>query len=812
MNSRKTLTVALLFVLAAVAILVLNRISFFPEPDTTLPPALIEEQPTMKKAEFFDSKRGVKTGEMTAKSFTTLEDGTIEAEEVEVNLSGTELGDVRLTAETARMTMRRVEKGYAGKFEMAGAVEFRSQSERQEFSGSFEKMTYDSAANTIDATGPFRITSGEGITVLGTDLSGNIRKGEMQFTAKRHVRVKLESGVLPGGGDSGPLVVEAGGPMVFDGPGRKVRFGGGVSVTMGQMRIEGSMLTLDFEAGDDALPGEWELARMEMAGPVEGRREDFTVVGDRLYWDAAGGVAGIEGEPALFASGEGFIESPAIEIGIGEGGAVETIEGRGPGSAFFAGGRRAERPEEAAGRSVAASWREGISFDGVRGFIDIKGAVTIEGGDYTGSADRVTARIAPAEGTPREDARDDAWFDTLAERITGFDASGNVAFRDDKIRVSGDYASYNAAADTVTLSGAPARAVAEGVELAARSLAFERREGRLVAQGGCRIEIASLEVAEAGEGGEEPVIVTADRVEARLGGDEISALCSGSVSVEWGESTLSCETLEIAGVSTAEGREPAQGVSVRGEGGVIFRRGELSARCGAFSLDRALEVLELFPAEGGDVEIGFSDTATIWSDAVTINEAQQRAVCARPRAVLRVRGSLMGFQEPAAAESREERERSRIDLFAGETLVVTQHDEESVTFEFTGGVEVTRWDSRSPIGDRLACESLRLEAAVETDGASGGSEKDTRIVAASAEGDVYLRYWGPDGTLEARGESFEWEAESDIGRLYGSPAVAWLSGADASVTQRSREFLYNFTDRSVELIGGAEGTLVLPRP
>ena len=822
MNSRKILTVAMLFVLAAIAIIILNRIPFFTESDTTTPIALIEEQPqAMKKAEFFDSKRGVKTGEMTAKSFTILDDGAIEAEEVQVDLWETEVGDVRFTAEAARMTMQRVEDGYAGKFEMTGGVEFRSQSEQQDFSGSFERMTYDSAANAITATGPFEITSGEGITVSGTDLSGNIRKDEMQFTAKRHVRVRLEPEALPGGaGDSGPLVIEAGGPMVFDGPGRKVRFGGDVSVTMGQLRLEGSMLTLDFEAGDDALPGEWELGRMEMAGPVEARREDFTVVGDRLYWDAAGGVAGVEGEPALFASGEGFIESPAIEIGIGEGGAVDAIDGRGPGSAYFAGGRREERPDEAAGKSVAASWGEGISFDGVRGFIDIKGAVTIEGGDYTGAADRVTARITPAEtqadaeaaAAPGDEDRsgwDADWFDTLAERITGFDAFGNVAFSDEKVSVSGDYASYNAAADTVTLSGAPARATTEGADIVARSIAFERLEGRLVAQGGCRIEIASVEVAEAGD---QRVVATADRVEAEFDEDVLGARCSGSVNVEWGESMLSCESLEIAGVSIAEGGEPAESASVKGEGGVVFRRGELSARCGAFSLDRALAVLELFPAEGGEVEIGFSDTATIWSDAVTINEAQQRAVCARPRALLQVRGSLMGFQEPVAAESREVREMSRIDLSAGDALVVTQQDEETATLEFTGGVEVARWDPRSPIEDRLACESLTLVVAVEPADAADGSEKDTRIVAANAAGDVYLRYWGPDGTLEARGESFEWEAESDIGRLYGSPAVAWLSGAEASATQRSREFLYNFTDRSVELIGGAEGTLVLPRP
>jgi len=819
--------VALLFVLAAAAILVLNRIPFMPERDTTLPPSLVQEQaPALKKAEFFDSATGAKTGELTAKRFKTLPDGAILAEEVEVSLSGTEVGDVRLTAESARMMMHKVESGYSGRFEMAGNVEFRSQSPERELTGRFEKMTYLAAESLIDAGGPFEISSGDGITLSGTDLSGNIREGEMQFTAKRHINLTLTGDALPEGADTGgPVVIRAGGPMVFDGPGGKIRFGGDVSVTSGETLLEGSMLTLEFESGPGGdILEDRALSRMEMLGPLEGRGEDFTLVGDRLYWDGARALAGLEGEPALFASGEGFIESPSLQLTFTQAGDVAAVEGTGPGSAFFGGGRT--EPPGGGRERFAASWAEGFTCDTQRGLIDMRGSVRVESRDYSGSAGRVTARMVPFEEAGRADsaagegeAGEEDWFDDVAERITGFDAQGDVTFEDEKMTVRGDRASYERSTDTVTITGAPVRAEAKGVEFRARKATFDRAAGAFVAERDCRVEMESLGARGSGRG--RPVRVSAARVEAVLAQGALDAVCSGEVKVDWGESALSCDRLEIEGVSVeGEGREDdreveaaAQPASVSGSGNVVFRRDELTARCGSFRFDRSLDVLELFPAEGAEVEIAFGDSATIWGRAVRINEAAQRAVCAQPRAVLWVRDSLMGFREEAAEGGPAAAERARIDLSAGEALTLTQVDEESATLEFAGGVEVTRWDSRSPIEDRLACESLTLDAKIEARDREAAKPvgNAARIVASRAAGDVYLRYWGPDGTLEARGDAFEWEAETDVGRLMGSPAVAWLSGREASATQRSNEFLYNFTDRSVELIGGGEGVLVLPR-
>ncbi len=827
MNSRKMITVAMLFAMAAAALVVLNRIPFFNEREALDGDAAFERQDEgLRRAEFYDSARGVKTGQLTARRFDTLEDGAIEAHDVEIALWETEVGDVSISAHTARVTMQRAERGYAGRFELAGDIDFHAESPEREFVGSFEHMTYNSTDNVIDASGPFEMSSPGAISVFGTDLSGNIREGEMRFTARRHILVQIEQQTLTGAGISGgTMTIEAGGPLIFDGPAGRVTFAGEVAVSSEEMRLNGQMLTLEFDSTDGAgFPDEWSLARVEMIGPLDGTGAGMSIAGDRLHWDAREARGGLEGTPALIASGEGFIESPLLEMDFDNQGELTAMRGVGPGSAFFAASGIASDQRGLERESIALSWTDGISCDVGSGVIDISGGVTLTGADYSGSARRITVLMGPAHETldglersragETEDA-DEHWLRTVAARMSGFEASGEIVFSDEAVTVRGERASYQRADDLLALAGAPARVCAEGVSIRARRFRFDRSAGVIEADGECRIEISTLGAV--GQPGDMNVVVTARHLTATIDDDLLRVLCTGAVGVRWGRSTLSSETLEVSGIPLgaidSDIESDIEVARVIGSGNVVFRRDELSARCGSFSFDALLDALELFPAEGEQVEISLGDMATVWSDEVTINEEARRAVCAQPRAVLWARGSMLGFREQGRAGERASDQRARIDLSAGDELVLIQETEESITLDFSGGVEVTRWDPRSPIEDRLTASTLRLTGLVEPPEQDVASplEKVVRVIAGLADGDVYLRYWGPDGTLEARGDRFQWEAESDVGRLVGTPAVAWLSGRDASATQRADEFLYSFTEGRVELIGGGEGVLVLPR-
>ncbi len=326
----------------------------------------------------------------------------------------------------------------------------------------------------------------------------------------------------------------------------------------------------------------------------------------------------------------------------------------------------------------------------------------------------------------------------------------------------------------------------------------------------------------------------AERLKKQAAADEIRAVfpagtfradCLGNVNVAWGESHLKCTKLSIIGAvnvpdptvegATDDGSLPSdevvvEGVRVAGEGDVVFRRGEFLAKCGYFTFDDETGMLELMPDVESEIEIDFGEEATMWAERVIVDEKNSSVECVSPQVVLLVDDSFMGFRETGRTAGGSSATRAKIDLSAGGSLTLEFTTAESARLDFTGGVEATRWDSSTTLEDKITCERLELDAVIEPKG-PGEDLGRTKVIAARATGGVYLRYLGPKATLEGRGDRFEWGDREDLGKLSGSPATVWLDGEGSTSVQNADEFIYHFSDQSIEISGGGAGTLTIDR-
>ncbi|MHC4713589.1 MAG: hypothetical protein ACYTAN_10025 [Planctomycetota bacterium] len=849
MNSRRILTVAFLFVLAILVIFVLNRLPFFtsgkPFPRVRID---VGEQGEYR-AVFFNRETLEPMGELVARNYRTLDDGTIGAEQVSITLDGTKLGDVSLTSDRAEVSLKRSADGYTGRAHLFGDVVFEVlENGVKKMSGRFEDVTFDAGDNTFSISGPLRVSSIEkGLSLAGTDATGVSGEDGLQFAVKRHVRLEIAQAQTPESTADTPeatvseageskMLIEAGGPLTFDSQTGVANFAGGVQATLDDGYVSGSALEVNLVRSEEGkqLPPEFEVSSINLTGPVEGHMRDVSLTGERLYWSPSSRTAGVVGQPALFASGEGFVESPSLEITLSEDAWVEAIKGSGAGSAFFPGRRKDETTTEPAPGSFSASWLEGILYEAAKGKLEVAGDVTVKGEEFTGRASKMAIGIAEQARGVLDSEEGGEWFKSIAENVTGFEASGPVTFSDGKVTVKGDRATYRRSDERVELTGRGATAEWENLLLSARRLVYEALSGNLSADRDCGIRIETP--PEEDEGPPTVVNVKSKRIDAHLTEVDVQVECSGDVQIDWVDGRLTCARLLIEAETPPEAKttqtpetvvdtqtppegettqalEEARVKSIEGTGDVVFEGRNLICKCDSFSFDAKQELLVLLPPEESDVEVRFGDSATIWCRSVALSRKERTARCAHPQAVMWVSGSFAGFQESERSPGGvTPAGKSKIDLTAG-SLVLTEVSEERATLRFDGGVNAERWDSRTTKPDQITCKSLSLETFQESDQEKAADFKEAKVVSAEAHGGVYLRYWGPKATLHGRGDEFTWDEESREGHLRGSPAVAWLEDPESSDIQNveAGEFIYYFSERSVEIVRGREGVLIFDR-
>ncbi|MCD6404626.1 MAG: hypothetical protein J7M19_02235 [Planctomycetes bacterium] len=851
MSGRRILAVIVLFILAAVALIALNRISFLSPPEgAARTPAADVPDARQFTAESFDPDTGARRALLVAQSYTTLDDGSIDARDVSVDLVGTDVGDVTLSCERAAGQLRRIGKQFAGKVELTGHIAFNSvKDDKPYLAGNFEDISFDSGTKDVAADGPFVVSIADGMRLSGTGLSGNSER--MHFCVLKTVRVEVPlEGPLFGRaadrkGKAALAVVEAGGPAVFDAQERTIVFSGGVKVTSGELRLAGRQMTLQFAAGpskEALLPGGWEIVGIEVEGNVEAETKDFAVAGERLYWHRDTLTAGVKGAPARFSAGPSFIESPSVKVHFGNDGRVTGIDAVGKGAAYLAEKEAAEEasavpPAAEADKGLAVRWRDSLSWDAAEARVVLRGDVKITAEDYRAAASRITVRLekkaledVTQPKAPAQSEGSGQLFGSIAGDVTGFDATDNVSFSDKTVSVTGDYASYVRATDKATLSGSPATAVVEGAEILARVFTFDRTKQILVAERECRVEISSPDQGKTPQDQSPPIHVKAGKIEAALSDDTLETVCTGNVGVVWDDNALFCDTLNIAGAGIADDQsgDIATGrVMVTGSGDVRFtsEQLQLGARCERFEFDKALDTLLLEPGDDDQVEIEWGDDseegdyARIWSDGVALDRKSGTVACEKPHVVLFTGSSFMGFLESDRRkdDAAKRRAKTKIDITTGNEMVFKRLRAEAGVLKFSGGVEAAVWDPHNLRGDKLTCGELELDVSIkspkDSDIRPAGSLQGvkTQIVAARAKDGVFIKYAGPDETLEARGDFFEWERESRSARLVGSKAVAWMGGVEASGVQKADEFIYRFSDRAVEVIGAGAGTLTLNR-
>lgn len=849
MGGRRIVGVIVLFVLVALVLVALNRVSFLSQPqpvaDTTLP----ADMPNSKRftAESFDPETGARRALFVAQSYTTLGDGSIDARDVSLDLVGTDVGDVSLSCERATGQLRTIGRRFAGKVELTGHVVFNSVRDAKPYlAGQFEDISFDSGTKNVAASGPFTVSVAKGMSLSGEGLSGNSSKMRFRILKMVRVEVPLDGSLL---GDAaarrGKVIVEAGGAAVFDAQERTIVFSGGVKVTSGELRLTGRQITLQFAAGPSEkalLPGGWEIVGIEVEGDVEAETKDFAVTGKRLHWHRDTLTAGVEGAPARFSAGSSFIESPSVEVHFGNDGHVTGIDAAGKGKAYLVGKDACEEPSVSptavgAGNGLAVRWRDSLSWDARKARLALRGEVKITGQDYRAGASRVTVSLEKKAledlMQPKASAQSEGpgqSFGSIAGDITRFDATDNVSFSDKRILVTGDYASYVRATDKATLSGSPATAAVEGAEILARVFTFDRTKRILIAERECQVEISSPGRAKTPEAQAPPIHVKAGKIEAALSSKALKAVCTEHVAVVWGDSTLSCETLRIAGAGVGDeitGGIGTDRVIVTGSGNVRLASEQLqiAALCENFEFDRALDTLLLEPSKNDKVEIEWGDEsqqgdfAKIWSDRVAIDRKSGTVACEKPRVVLFTNGSFMGFLESdrQGADIPKRRAKTKIDITAGNEMVFERDRAERGLLKFSGVVEAAVWDPQKIQGDKLTCEDLQLNVSIKSSKDSANRQVSslqgvkTQITSAKAQGNVFIKYTGSDETLEARGDSFEWERQARSARLVGSKAVAWIGGTNASSVQKADEFIYHFSNGAIEVIGAGAGTLTLNR-
>lgn len=881
MTKRKMVMAALLVLLAAVTLLVLNRLTLV----TPVQPVLSdmpEDAPGQKPfiVEMYDEERGVKRGQLIAASYRTLPDGAFEASDISMELARTEIGDVSLTCDGANLQWERSVQKLAGKVRLEGNIVLRStRNGEPDVSGLFQEILFDPRTRDVSVTGPFKISSAQGVALSGTGMTGKAAADDLYLTVEKSVHLEIESTSLPpaiASSGRGRVTLDAGGPMVYDDLPKSLSFSGDVSIASGEMNLSGSALLLDLEPwvseksgepravdapqeGLDDLMGGMTLSSFVLVGPVLGHSRDFDLEGDRLYWLAGEGVGGLVGNPSRISAAEGYIEARSLEMRFDDDGRAAAVAAGGPGRAYFLGEEQEidrESVKAPPRPSFTATWLQSLLYEAAGPTLTISGEVTLDAGAYYGTADRIVAQLekhpAAAISALADDAArtgQDEIFTSIADDIIAVDAHGGVSLADAEngVTVTGDYASWHLAADSMTVGGKPATAAAENAVFSADVLSFDRQRRRLVAEGGCTVEIASTGVRhEAAEAA--PLVVRAGRIVADVAEAGLDSECSGGVSVDWNEMKLTCDTLSLkgAGLDTqgdAARELEAGSVKVIGAGSVVFRSGDFNVKCGSFAFDRALQKLSLKPAPGGKVQVDFGDAgsdgdyATIWADGVlveTVAAPQETSddvegaardtyivTCRKPRAVLWVKGSFIGFRTPGPTDEKTEPAgKTKVDISAGGEMVLRTLAGGKGVLEFSEGVEVTRRNPSARLDDKLTAESLYVElaglAGDQTPTVAEGEKSavdlnpgKVEFLAARATGDVYVCYSDPSGTLEARGDKLVWGKDPDRAHLTGSPAKAWGSGTDVSGVQQAREFIYYFSDREIVVIGAER--LVLKR-
>jgi len=820
-HRRRTYLALILFVLAGVLLVVMNRYgSLFTGPSTVTPGGA-GTQKAGYTLELFDSATGQPSGKVTAATYTALPDGTIDGNDISGRVLNTAYGDVTIKCGHGLVKIDQVSKKVSGQVTLTGDVRIDAVKDgKPSASGRFEKVFFDAGTKDISAEGPLEVTWGEQTHVTGMGLTGNVEREKLHLEVIRDASVTVRGGAkganaLTGG--EGELTAKCKGRLVFDWPQSTVSLEDDVKVDRTDLELIGQKLVLGFTAGDRGnVTGSeaWSLRSADIRGPAHVATPKVTVDGERITWDAATGEAKVTGSPARVGRDKDSFEAAAIDAVVSSRGVVEAVRAAGPGTAVIssiAAGKMPDAIDTGKGGPIKASWQNSFDYDMRKGVMVLDGGVKANTEQYAASSSKMTFRFEPASGAQGAE---------VDPQLTGFDISEGVVFSDGTRSINADLASYNRKSDLMTFQGEPVVVTVPDGKFTSNLFTYSVGSKALFAERECRAELVVAAPATGAEGteaqgGKRAITVRAGRMEADFSGATTVAKCTGGVRVDSDDGVLTCQTMEVTGVTEeAKANEPAaaraNSVRVTGRGNVKFEKGPLAASGESFVYDQASGSVTFAAAEGKRVEIDYGDSATIWGDLVAVDTRKEEAVCRKPQVFIMSRGPLMGFFEGERGKKGTPAAQMKVYVNAGGKMTIKRPSEDKAVLTFDGGVEGVRRDATTRMEDRVGADVLALDIAVDAaaDAAGKGKQAKTTITNARASGGVSLVYAGPNWVLEGRGQGFDWDRAANQGRLFGTPAVVWRGNEPPT---KADEFVYDFAGKRVSVTGGRGGKIVLER-
>ena len=830
MHKRRLFLGVILFVLAVVILVLLNRYSFFlGRVRRTIPPVPKVTLSSPYVVEFWDAK-GKKRGQLTAKTYSPLPDGTLDCRGVSLALAGTTIGDVTLTCEKALVKFDTVGRKIEGKVTLSGDVAVNATSGgKTTASGRFETVTYDATARHLTAEGPFDAAWGDGVSLTGRDLAGTVDPaGNIRLDVARDVKLTLPGAFvngpvlsMPAGAPAAsPLRVTCSGPMVLDTGQSFVSFADAVTVEGADLSMKGDSVRLAFTtspAQQGKLPTEWQAKSIDINGQSEVTAGKLRVAGNHIFWEGQGGRAKIEGEPGRFSDDERSIEAPLVDAVLSDQGEVLSVKATGGGKVKLpAPGRMmgGDPALPATSEPLQASWKDSMEYDAAKGLLALAGDAAVDQPPYHITASTIKMLVARAGGS----------------KVSSFEATKDVSFTDGARSVTAAVARYSSADDCLTLQGSPAVIAMEGAKLESREFTYDVGSKLLSAERQTRLELAGESAAGAqdivlpGAGG--PITVTAARLQADLSGAELVATGARGVKVDSPDGELNCETMTVTGVplnrtrapdakdATADAKPAVRDVHVEGQGNVRFTRQEFVARGQSIFFDESAGTVVMKPADGQRIEITYGGILLMWADSVTVVRARDQVACEKPQIVLTTEGDFMGFgvSQPRGAASSSAAQ-VKVYLTAGGKMLMTRTSPDKAVLAFDGGVTGRKADVKTGLESRITAETLTLDVDVlqRTEGGQKGQPPRASIAGAHAAGTatpVTVRHVTAKEVLQGKGTSFDWDRAASSGRLAGSPAV--VSRGDAAPLSGD-EFIYDFTTKNYVVRGLGPGKIVVPR-
>jgi lipopolysaccharide export system protein LptA len=812
----------ILFVLAGAILVLMNRYSSFFTTGQGRAVAKPRITSTLPVVEFYDPDTGQKRGQLVAKTYSVQPDGAVDCGGVSLDLANTAFGDVALTCDEAHVKLDQIGGRFAGQVTLAGNVSVKAVKDgKTTVSGHFDKVAYDASTKDISAEGPIDVFWGEGVTVSGTDLSGNLDQARLKIAIARDVKITISAALLAArglteglgaGGSAGAgedLTVSSSGPMNFDLASSSVTFADNVKVTRGALELSGDRLRLAFTAPKEGTPApsSWSLNSVEVDGSARLKTPGLAVNADSLLYDAEGLRAEAKGSPARIVYGEDAFESAVIDATLTKENKFQTIDAPGAGTAELS---SASLPsavaEPASDAPLKVSWQGSFHYDAGTGALALSGGVEAAKGDFLARASKIDMlfeNVPAPSGAPRQ-------------ALSRLDASGDVFAANGRQSVAADSVAYDRKSDTVTFRGAPASVTTPDGTFASNSFTYSVTSKVLSCPRACRIALASSAGPSVSSSGRDtPVVVTAGRVTADFSGPAMTATAAGGVKVDSGQDRLSSDTMDISGVPAepAANEPAAAGSALRGQGrgNVKFAREALTGSGDSFAFDQSAGTVTLKADPGRRVEISYGDSATIWGDSVFVDTASETAVCEKPQVSLSAQDTVMGFlAEEPKKKAAGPAPAVKVYLKAGGKMTLTRPSPAKALLVFDGGVDGIKRDSQTGLEDTVAADTLSFDIPVESppEGAKPGTMPKTSITAVSASGGVHIKYAAGKSPLECWGTEFGWDRAANRGRIAGSPAVV-IRGDTAP--WQAAEFIYDFTGRKIVVHGGEKGSFTVQR-